>query len=134
MRNTTLLGPDPFKITFTVSSLRMTTTKNYDYLNRLTSISSANPSSVVLDSHAYAYNSANQRTAVTNTDNSRWSYGYDSLGQVTSGIKYWSDNSVVAGQQFGYGFDDIGNRINTSAGGDQWGAQPALRKLHRKQS
>jgi hypothetical protein len=33
----------------------MTTTNNYDYLNRLTSIGSANASSVVLDSHAYSY-------------------------------------------------------------------------------
>ena len=31
----------------------MTTTKLYDNLNRLLSISSANPQSVVLDSHAY---------------------------------------------------------------------------------
>jgi len=28
----------------------------------------------------------------------------------------------VAGQQFGYSFDTIGNRITTEAGGDQWGA------------
>gem|GEM_PF-646300 len=103
-------------------ALRMTTTKNYDFLNRLTSISSANASSVVLDSHAYAYNSANQRTAVTNTDSSRWAYGYDSLGQVTSGNKYWSDSTPVAGQQFGYSFDNIGNRTATQVGGDQWGA------------
>ncbi len=41
---------------------------------------------------------------------------------MTSGVKYWPDNSVVAGQQFGYSFDDIGNRKTASAGGDQWGA------------
>lgn len=74
----------------------MTTTKTYDYLNRLTSVSSANASSVVLDSHGYTYNSANQRTAATNVDNSTWNYQYDSLGQVTSGKKYWSDGTVVA--------------------------------------
>src|SRR5208282_6915132 len=95
---------------------RMTTTKAYDNLNRLTSISAANASSVVLDSHGYAYNSANQRTSVTNVDGSYFVYQYDTLGQVTSGIKYWSDGSVVAGQQFGYGFDTIGNRTTASAG------------------
>lgn len=117
--NSPLVG----QISFTnVSSLRMTTTKSFDYLNRLTSISSANDSSVVLDSHGYAYNNANQRTSVTNADNTYWIYQYDSLGQVVSGIKYWPDNTVVAGQQFGYKFDDIGNRTGTSAGGDQWGA------------
>jgi RHS repeat-associated protein len=41
---------------------------------------------------------------------------------VISGIKYWPDNTAVAGQQFGYAFDDIGNRTGTSVGGDQWGA------------
>ena len=51
----------------------------------------------------------------------RTKYGYDSLGQVVSGVKHWSDGSVVAGQQFGYAFDDIGNRTSTTAGGDQFG-------------
>jgi hypothetical protein len=35
---------------------------------------------------------------------------YDSLGQVTSGKRAWADGSRVAGQQFDYSFDDIGNR------------------------
>ena len=44
------------------------------------------------------------------------------LGQVISGKKYWSDGTPVAGQQFEYGFDDIGNRHQTRAGGDANGA------------
>ena len=48
--------------------------------------------------------------AVTNADNARWDYQHDHLGQVTAGKKYWSDDAFVAGQQFGYAFDDIGNR------------------------
>ncbi len=36
------------------------------------------------------------------------------MGQVTSGRKYWSDNTAVAGQQFDYTFDDIGNRKTTT--------------------
>jgi YD repeat-containing protein len=95
---------------------RMTTTRQFDLLNRLTSISSA-----PFASFAYAYNSANQRTAVTNIDASRWVFGYDPLGQVTSGKKYWNDGSPVAGQQFEYGFDDIGNRTTAATGGDPWG-------------
>ena len=31
---------------------------------------------------------------------------YDKLGQLTSGKRYWSDNTPVAGQQFEYAFDD----------------------------
>ena len=37
-------------------------------------------------------------------------YTYGGLGQVNSGNKYWPGNSLVAGQQFQYGFDDIGSR------------------------
>ena len=70
-------------------------------------------------SYAYAYNNANQGTATTNVDNSRWVYAYDSSGQVTSGKKYWADGTPVAGEQFAYGFDDIGNRATSQAGGDQ---------------
>src|SRR5438094_5615809 len=101
----------------------MTTTKQYDYLNRLLSISSSPSSSSSLPiSYAYAYNDANQRTRVGLTDGSFWIYQYDALGQVTSGKKYWADGTPVPGQQFEYGFDDIGNRTSTKAGGDQSGA------------
>jgi len=60
--------------------------------------------------------------AITNADNSRWIYTYDNLGQVVSGKKYWSDGTPVAGQQFEYTFDDIGNRKSAASGGDQSGA------------
>ena len=102
------------------TSTRMTTTKSYDLLNRLTNIvSSAGGSNVV--SFAYSYNAANQRTSVTNVDGTCWVYSYDDLGQVTSGKKYWSDGTPVAGQQFEYGFDDIGNRETSASGGNASG-------------
>jgi len=68
------------------------------------------------------YNSANQRVAVTNSDGTYWIYTYDSLGQVTSGKKYWADGWPVAGEQYEYAFDDIGNRTIAASGGDEWGA------------
>ncbi len=105
------------------TTTRMTTTKHYNNLNRTASISSVpsaqNQSPI---SYAYAYNDANQRTRVDLADGSYWLYQYDTLGQVVGGKKYWSDNSAVAGQQFEYGFDDIGNRKTTKAGGDAAGA------------
>ena len=55
-------------------------------------------------------NSANQRTRTTHADGSYWIYQYDTLGQVTSGKRFWPDGTPVAAQQFEYGFDDIGNR------------------------
>jgi RHS repeat-associated protein len=110
------------QITFKQSgTTRMTATKSYDNLNRLTRIESV-PSGSSPVSFNYGYNSANQRIAVTNADNSRWAFGYDGLGQVTSGKKYWGDATLVAGQQFEYSYDDIGNRVGAKAGGDAVGA------------
>jgi RHS repeat-associated protein len=112
------------QITFTNgSALRMTTTKQYDYLNRLTQISSAPSASYVSPlTFNYNYNPANQRTKDTLADGSYWIYGYDSLGQVTNACKYFADGTNVAGQQFKYTFDTIGNRTQTQAGGDATGA------------
>jgi RHS repeat-associated protein len=112
------------QITFAQSStMRMTTTKQFDYLNRLTSISSQ-PGASGQPSSAfnYNYNSANQRTKNTFPDGSHWVYQYDWLGQVTNGARYWSDGTPVAGQQYQYQFDTIGNRTQARFGGDTNGA------------
>ena len=87
----------------------MTTTRKYDRLERLTE-TAATPSGAPASSTAYQYNAANQRTQARLADGSFWAYRYDGLGQVTNAAKYWADNTVVAGQQFGYAFDNIGNR------------------------
>jgi RHS repeat-associated protein len=102
---------------------RMTTTRQYDFLNRLTEIKSAptGTNSFYPLTYRYRYNQANQRTRVTHADGSFWFYDYDALGQVKSGKKYWSDGTPVAGQQFEYGYDDIGNRTQTKSGGDSQG-------------
>jgi RHS repeat-associated protein len=104
------------------STTRMTTVNQYDYLNRLTSRSSGSGLS-----YSYQYNNVNQRTEAVLGDGSHWNYGYDALGQVTSGKKYWSDWTPVGGEQFEYGFDDIGNRNSTKVGGDSTGAESSLR-------
>jgi YD repeat-containing protein len=116
--NSALVG----QISFTNNgTLQMTTSNTFDNLNRRLTITNLPVGSSAIG-FAYAYNAANQRTAVTNTDSTRWVYSYDSLGQVISGKKYWSNGSLVAGQQFEYTFDDIGNRKTTSEGGDNDGA------------
>ncbi len=106
------------------ATTRMTTTKQYDVLNRLTNQVSVpeGTGSGSWMSYAYRYNSANQRDRATLADASYWVYGYDALGQVVSGKRYWTDGTPVAGQQFEYGFDTIGNRASTQLGGDQTGA------------
>jgi YD repeat-containing protein len=111
------------QITFSNNGVwRMTTSKQYDYLNRLTSVASSS------NSFAYQYNAANQRTQATLIDGSAWRYQYDALGQMVAGNKSWVDGTLVAGQQFDYTFDTIGNRTQTQAGGDQTGAN--LRLAH----
>ncbi len=104
------------------TTTRMTTSKSYDKLTRLTSIGSVNASGTSLSSFAYVYNSANQRTLRRESDQSEWRFDYDPLGQVKSGKRYWTDFTPVAGQQFEYTFDQIGNRTSTKAGGDENGA------------
>ena len=101
------------------TTTRMTTSKTYDYLNRL--LSTASTSTGPVSSHSYQYNDANQRTRVDLVDGSYWVYEYDKLGQVTSGKRYWADGSPVPGQQYEYAFDDIGNRSSTKAEGDASG-------------
>ena len=99
----------------------MTTSRQYDSANRLRQIESSTNASTV-SSHTYDYNLAGQRTRATAApDNTRWHYTYDALGQVTSGVKRWGGATPVAGQQFYYAFDTIGNRLWTQAGGDQYG-------------
>jgi hypothetical protein len=103
---------------------RMMETRQYDNLNRLLQTTSS-PTADSAISFAYQYNDANERTRVDTSypaSPSHWNYGYDNLGQVTSGKRSWSDNTPVAGQQFEYSYDDIGNRIQTKSGGDANGA------------
>src|SRR5205814_116371 len=71
---------------------RMVTTKQYDYLNRLSSISSQ-PSAIGSSAigYSYAYNDANQRTRCRLGDGNLWMYSYDPLGQLKSGKKFWPD-------------------------------------------
>ncbi len=103
------------------TTTRMTTTKTFDNLNRLQSVSSSGSQLSTPIDFNYSYNDANQRTRVNLDDGSFWIYEYDKLGQVVSGKRYWSDWTPVAGQQYEYAFDDIGNRTSTKAGGDDAG-------------
>ena len=111
LANSPLVG----QILFATNGMtRMTTSKTYDNLNRLTQISSAPSGTGILPvTYNYNYNPANQRTKNTLADGSYWMYAYDSLGQVTNGCKYFPNGAPVPGQQFDYAFDTIGNRTQT---------------------
>ena len=119
LANSPLVG----QIAFTQGGVtRMTTTRQYDFLNRLTQVSSVPGAGGTMPlGFNYDYNAASQRTRNTLADGSSWRYQYDALGQVTGAAKYFTDGTPVPGQQFGYVFDDIGNRTQTQSGGDAVG-------------
>ena len=52
----------------------------------------------------------------------------DAVGQPIRGQRFWPEGSPVAGQQFEYGFDDIGNRKVARRGGDEngWNLRESL--------
>ena len=86
------------EITFRQSGTqRMKTTRQYDRLNRLTSVASAPSGANQFPvGFAYQYNDANQRMVRREADGGYWRYEYDRLGQVTSGKKFWPDQVPVA--------------------------------------
>jgi YD repeat-containing protein len=96
LANSPLISQITFKQSTTT---RMTSSKQYDRLNRLLSIASTPSGTGILPvSFSYQYNDANQRYRVTLQDGSFWFYEYDNLGQLRSGKKFWSDGTPVPGQ------------------------------------
>jgi len=63
----------------------------------------------------------NRRTRATLEDNSWWQYGYNDRNELTNAQRHWYDSAWVSGQQFGYAYDNIGNRQTASFGGDVGG-------------
>ena len=82
----------------------MTTTREYDSTNRLKRVASATASGASVYSALYTYDAAGRRIQATAApNNTRWDYGYDSLGQVASGRKYWCDSTVRLARPLGHG-------------------------------
>ncbi|MGA4577511.1 hypothetical protein [Limisphaera sp. VF-2] len=69
----------------------------------------------------WTYDERGQRVRADWADGSWWVYSYDAHGQLQSGRRYWADGSPVAGQQFEYRYDAIGNRTAGAWGGDERG-------------
>jgi len=53
---------------------RLTTTRQFDLLNRLSQIAAVGPTGSTLSSFSYTYNEANQRVRMDVADGSVWSY------------------------------------------------------------
>lgn len=88
----------------------MTTSKTYDYANRLTNIASVTATGTV-SSHTYDHTPLNQRNRADLADGTHWVYQYNSKGEVTNGTRYDASNNALSGQNYGYTYDGIGNRL-----------------------
>jgi hypothetical protein len=97
----------------------LSVTKGYDGFNRLSGVT--NTASSLVSSYAYGHNALSQRTSMQmefgspEAFDSTWNYQYDSLGQLSNAWKT-ANSAIVPGRQYGYEFDDIGNRTKTTRG------------------
>lgn len=105
----------------------LTTSKTWGFGYRLLSLQAVlGTAGAVVSCWAYDYDVADRRTRATWADGSVWNFQYDDRDELVSGKRVWGDASPVAGQQFEYAFDAIGNRTLTKAGGDTNGANLRL--------
>ena len=95
--------------------------RSYDSFGRIENITTT-PAAGTPQSYVYQHNNLNQRTRVTREDGSYWSFVYNDRGELVTGKKYWSDNSLVHGNQTEFAYDTSGNRTTAKAGGNQVGA------------
>jgi RHS repeat-associated protein len=95
----------------------LTATRTWETGPRLRSIANS-VNGTIVTSHEYQYDPLDRRKGALLEDGSRWQYDYNDRDELTGGRRYWSDWSPVAGQQFGYDYDNIGNRKDARSGGD----------------
>lgn len=80
------------------------------------------PTGAILASAGYKYDSHGRREWLTREDGTRWEFGYNDRDEVQSGKKRLPNNGAyLAGQQFSYNYDDIGNRTTAQFGGQENG-------------
>jgi len=82
---------------------------SYDSLARLLSTQLKNSGGTVLNSHAYGYNLASQRTALTNSAGDYRSFTYDDAGQLKTALGYEANATPRLNEQMGYAYDPAGN-------------------------
>ena len=75
-----------------------------------------------LSRYPHLYDVLQSWTQARRADGSTFAYGYNDRSEVVSGQRRWADGSFVAGQQYQYAYDNIGNRTRAGSGGNEWGA------------
>ncbi len=93
----------------------------YDEAGRLSTALTRDVSpATVHAAYYYQYDNRNRRTAAVREDGIQWNYVYDKRGQVTS-AKMKTGADYLAGRQYEYAYDAIGNRLTAKSGGDTAG-------------
>jgi RHS repeat-associated protein len=95
----------------------LTVEERRDKLGRLKSLQTLNQSLVAVDAHTYLYNDLNQRTRHTDGTDAYWDYSYDERGQVETAVRKTAADVTIPSFNYGYAFDDIGNRTQTTTNG-----------------
>jgi len=108
-------------VTSAHSGVSLVRALGYDAADQLTSavnsVGSSTMSANGTQSSPMLYDPAGRRTHVPREDGSQWVYGYNSRGEVTSGGKQLGGGAAILGYQFGYQFDQIGNRTQATVNG-----------------
>jgi RHS repeat-associated protein len=110
--NSTLLQSTTFK---NAANTVLTTTRSWNHGFQLASIVNT-VNNAPVTSHAYQYDAVNRRTQATLEDGSAWGYSYNNRNELTGAARTWPNSQPVSGQQFGYAYDNIGNRQSASSG------------------
>ncbi len=113
------------QITFSHNSQSaLVQSRRYDELNRLKAIThfTAGSSLTPVDYTGYQLDELHRREIATRLDGSYWDYDYNDRSEVKGADKKLSDGTLLAGKQFHFDFDNIGNITSKQTGGDSSGA------------
>ena len=96
----------------------MTRSTHLDVDGRLERVWAEDSSGQLLSSTSYRFDAVGRRSLAALGDGTQWRYGYNSRGELQSAGKEFPSGEQMAGLQFSYNYDDIGNRTSARYGGD----------------
>jgi len=101
------------------TTTRLTTTRSHDSSDRLDGVTHDFGTSQTQTFGVSEFDAMNRRKKIIREDGTRWAFGYNAKGEVTSGIRenIASPNTPVPGWSHAYNFDEIGNRNSATTNG-----------------
>ena len=97
---------------------RLSTHRAYDTSSRLEGTTHTYDGAKTQSFDVTEFDSMNRRKKIAREDGTRWDYGYNDKGEVTSGIRRKiASGQAIPGWSHGYDFDEIGNRKTSDTNG-----------------